>query len=179
MKLKTSIILCSVLAATSAPAMANPAWDLYVGATIGAGGQTMFNDGHDKTETAQSFGGMFGIDLPVFRVEAEYNYLKQSEFHANLAVANVYFKMPSTVVKPYLGLGFGVMFDGKSDKFDKNLDTSAAYQAMLGVTLGVPTLPFKFDIEARGVYVPDIAKIGNNNPDLLQYEGRVKIRYLF
>ena len=75
MKLKTSIILCSVLAATSAPAMANPVWDLYVGATIGAGGQTMFNDGHDKTETAQSFGGMFGIDLPVSRVEAEYNYL--------------------------------------------------------------------------------------------------------
>ena len=179
MKLKTSIILCSMIAVASTPTMANTVWDLYAGVSIGAGGQTLFNDGHDKTETAQSFGGMFGIDLPAFRIEAEYNYLNESESHVNLAMVNAYFKMPSTVVKPYMGLGVGVMFDGESDRYDAHMDTSAAYQGMLGVTLGVPALPFKFDIEARGVYIPNVVKLEDNKPDLLQYEARVKIRYLF
>ncbi len=179
MKLKTSIILCSIMTTASAPAIANPVWDLYAGVSIGAGAQTMFNDNHDKTNSAQSFGGMVGIDLPVFRIEAEYNYLNESDFHANLAMANAYFKMASTVVKPYMGLGVGVMFNGSNDKYDKDMDTSAAYQGMLGVTLGVPALPFKFDIEGRAVYIPDIAKFGDNRPDLLHYDAKIKIRYLF
>lgn len=181
MKLKTSIILGSMIAATAAPAVANPVWDLYVGALISAGAQTVFNDGHDKTETAQSFGGVFGIDLPVFRIEAEYNYLKQYDFHANVAMANAYFKMPSTVVKPYLGLGVGAMFNGSNDELDIDLDTSAAYQGMLGVTLDVPALPFKFDIEGRALYVPDVYedKAKDSNPDLLHYDARIKIRYIF
>jgi len=180
MKLKTSIILCSIIATASAPAIANPVWDLYVGATIGAGAQTLFNEDHDKTNSAQSFGAMFGIDLPVFRVEAEYNYLTEHDFHANLAMVNAYFKMTSTVVKPYMGLGVGAMFNAKNDKYDDmDLDTSAAYQGMLGVTLGVPTLPFKFDIEGRAVYIPDVAKDGDNHPDLLHYDARIKIRYVF
>lgn len=179
MKLKTSIILCSIIATASAPAIANPVWDMYVGATIGAGAQTLFNDDHDKTNSAQSFSGMFGIDLPVFRVEAEYDYLTEHDSHANLAMVNAYFKMTSTVVKPYMGLGVGVMFNGENDKYNVNLDTSAAYQGMLGVTLGVPALPFKFDIEGRAVYIPDVTKIGDNHPDLLHYDARIKIRYVF
>jgi len=179
MKLKTSIILGSIIATTAAPAIANPVWDLYAGALIGVGAQTVFNDGHDKTETAQSFGGVFGIDLPAFRIEAEYDYIKQSNSHANIAMANAYFKMPSTVVKPYLGLGAGVMFNGSDDDHDVDLDTSAAYQGMLGVTLDVPALPFKFDIEGRALYIPDIAKVDDNKPDLLHYDARIKIRYIF
>jgi len=88
--------------------------------------------------------------------------------------------MTSTVVKPYMGLGVGAMFNAKNDKYDDmDLDTSAAYQGMLGVTLGVPTLPFKFDIEGRAVYIPDVAKDGDNHPDLLHYDARIKIRYVF
>ena len=44
MKLKTSIILCAAAMATTAPAVANPGWDLYAGATIGAGAETVFAD---------------------------------------------------------------------------------------------------------------------------------------
>jgi hypothetical protein len=181
MKLKTSIILCSIIAATSAPAIANPVWDLYTGVSIGVGGQTVFTDNKDKTDPAQSVGAVFGIDLPAFRVEAEYNYLSESDSHTNLAMLNAYFKMPSTVIKPYIGLGGGVAFNGKTEKNNvrTNWETTAAYQGMLGVTLGVPALPFKFDIEARAVYIPDFVENPNAKPDLLQYDARAKIRYLF
>ena len=181
MKLKTSIILCSIIAATSAPAIANPVWDLYTGVSIGVGGQTVFTDDKSKTDPAQSFGAMFGIDLPVFRVEAEYNYLSESDSHANLAMLNAYFKMPSTVVKPYIGFGGGVAFNGKTEKntVRTDWDTTAAYQGMLGVTLGVSALPFKFDIEARAVYIPDFVETPTAKPDLLHYDARAKIRYLF
>ncbi|MBO4480259.1 MAG: hypothetical protein J5742_01365 [Alphaproteobacteria bacterium] len=179
MKLKTSIILCSLITATSAPAIANPVWDLYAGVFVGAGGQTVFIDDKDETNSAQSFGAMFGLDLPVFRIEAEYNYINESDSHANLAMLNAYFKMTSTVVKPYFGLGVGAMFNGENDKTHIDLDTSAAYQGMLGVTFSVPALPFKFDVEGRALYIPDIAKVGDDKPDLLHYDARIKIRYVF
>ena len=101
--------------------------------------------------------------------------------HANVALANVYFKMPSTVIKPYFGLGAGVMFSGgyETDVEKIDFDTTAAYQAMLGVTLDVPALPFKFDVEGRALYLPDIYKDGNIEPDILHYEARVKMRYIF
>ena len=68
MKLKTSIFLCSIIAVTSAPAIANPVWDLYAGAFLGVGGQTVFNDGKNKSTDSQSFGAIFGIDVPAFRI---------------------------------------------------------------------------------------------------------------
>ena len=37
MKLKTSIILCSVIAATTMPAVADSAVDLYAGVSVGVG----------------------------------------------------------------------------------------------------------------------------------------------
>lgn len=183
MKLKTSIFLSSVVAGAIATtsSYANPVWDLYAGLTIGVGAETVFADSKDETNAAQSFGAMFGVDLPVFRVEAEYNYLNESDMHANVALANVYFKMPSTVIKPYFGLGAGVMFSGgyETDVEKIDFDTTAAYQAMLGVTLDVPALPFKFDVEGRALYLPDIYKDGNIEPDILHYEARVKMRYIF
>lgn len=179
MKLKTSIILTALTGVLSTPAIANPVWDLYAGLTIGAGAETVFVDNHKDTDSAQSFGAMFGVDVPMFRIEAEYNHLKQSETYANLALANVYFKVPSTVIKPYFGAGVGVMFNGKNDKENVKLDTSAAYQGMLGVTLDVPALPFKFDVEGRAIYMPDICKIRDEKPDVLHYEARLKIRYIF
>ena len=87
--------------------------------------------------------------------------------------------MPSTVVKPYLGIGAGLMFAGENENENIDFDTTAAYQAMLGVTLDVPALPFKFDVEARTVYLPDIYKVADIEPDILHYEARIKIRYIF
>ena len=69
MKLKTSIILCSIIAATTMPAVADSAFDLYAGVSVGVGAQTLFGDGKNETNTSQSFGAMFGLDIPVFRAE--------------------------------------------------------------------------------------------------------------
>lgn len=179
MKLKTSIILCSVLAGTATPAVANPIWDLYAGATIGVGAETVFTHGEDKNYSAQSFGALFGVDIPLFRIEAEYNYLNESDSRAQLALANLYFKVPTAVVKPYFGGGVGVMFEGKNDTANVKFDHGIAYQGMIGITLDVPVLPFKFDIEGRALYIPDIAGISGDRPDMLHYDARAKIRYIF
>lgn len=179
MKLKTSIILSALAASVATPTFANPVWDLYVGATIGVGAQTIFADDDNETNTAQSFGAMFGVDIPAFRIEAEYNYLHEKDLYAQMALVNAYFKMPSTVVKPYMGLGVGLVFDGENEKYHIDFDTTAAYQGMLGVTVDTPALPFKFDIEGRVVYIPDVYKVDDIEPDILQYEARIKIRYIF
>lgn len=180
MKLKTSIILSALTMGTCAPAIANPAWDLYAGATIGAGAETLLVHHKNETNAAQSFGGMLGIDLPLFRFEAEYNYLREkTDLHAQLALVNAYFKIPATLIKPYFGLGFGLVFDGENDKQNVDFDTTTAYQATLGLTFAPAALPFKFDIEGRTIYMPDVYKVGDSEPDILHYEARVKIRYIF
>lgn len=179
MKLKTTIILCSLFAMANTPAIAGAAWDIYGGLSFGVGAQTFFTHDNNETRSAQSFGAMFGVDLPAFRFEAEYNYLNSSDSHANMAFANAYFKVPSTVVKPYLGVGIGMEFAGKNDKYNADFDTSAAYQGIFGATIDTPALPIKFDIEGRAIYIPDICEIGTDKPDLLHYEGRIKVRYVF
>lgn len=180
MKLKTSIILSSLATIATMPAVANPAFDLYAGVSVGVGAQTMFGDARDETNTSQSFGAMFGMDIPLFRTELEYTYIGESDSHANVGFVNAYFKMPSTAIRPYFGLGIGVMFDGEENgKYNKKFDTKPAYQGMLGVTIDVPKLPFKFDVEAHAVYIPDVLRFGNERPDILHYEARIKLRYVF
>ena len=179
MKLKTTIILFSSLSMVSVPSFANAIWDIYGGLSFGIGAQTFFIHNDNETRSAQSFGAMLGIDLPAFRIEAEYNYLNASDSHANTAFANAYFKMPSAIIKPYLGAGVGIEFSGKNDKNSADFDTTAAYQGIFGVTIDTPALPIKFDVEGRAIYIPNIATIGDNKPDLLHYEGRIKIRYVF
>lgn len=180
MKLKTSIILCSLITVATAPAVAGSAFDLYGGISVGAGAQTMFGDGQNETNTSQSFGTMFGLEIPLFRAELEYTYLGESNSHTNIGFVNAYFKMPSTAIRPYFGLGIGIMFDGKEDVvYDKEFDTKAAYQGMLGVTIDVPKLPFKFDIEAHAIYIPDVLRFENERPDIFHYEAKLKLRYLF
>ncbi|MBO4583381.1 MAG: hypothetical protein J5714_04995 [Alphaproteobacteria bacterium] len=180
MKLKTSIILCSLITPVVTPAIANSVFDLYAGVSVGVGAQTMFGDGRDVTNTAQSFGAMFGIDVPMFRTELEYTYIGESDSHANIGFANAYFKMPSTAIRPYLGLGIGVMFSGEeNEKYNKKFDTKPAYQGMLGVTIDVPKLPFKFDVEAHAIYIPDVLRFGTERPDIFHYEAKIKLRYLF
>ena len=180
MKLKTSIILCSLASATTMPAVANSVFDLYAGVSVGVGAQTLFGDGKNETNTSQSFGAMFGIDVPVFRGEVEYTYIGTSDSHASIGFANAYFKMPSTVIRPYLGLGVGLMFAGEeNEQYNEKYDTKPAYQGMLGVTIDVPKLPFKFDVEAHAIYIPDVLRFGDERPDVLHYEAKIKLRYLF
>ena len=180
MKLKTSIILCSLTVAGATPAVANSAFDLYAGVSVGVGAQTLFGGGRNETNTSQSFGAMFGLDIPMFRTELEYTYIGTSDSHANIGFVNAYFKMPSTMIRPYMGFGVGLMFSGEENiRYNKSLDTKPAYQGMLGLTIDVPKLPFKFDIEGHAIYIPDVLRFGSERPDILHYEAKIKLRYIF
>ena len=182
MQLKTfGVLTAATIMLGATAANANAVWDIYAGGLVSAGGVTIFADDDTETYSSQSFGGVIGIDIPAFRFEAEYDYLRSSDFHTNLAMVNAYFKMPSTVIKPYLGVGVGASFSGEYDDDTVNfdLDTTAAYQGMLGVTIDLPVMPVKFDIEGRALYAPDIVNIAGIKPDLLNYDLRLKVRYIF
>ena len=180
MKLKTSVFLCLGAAAViSGSANAEFLWDMYTGVSMGIGAQTVFQPGRDDTHSAQSFGALFGADIPFVRTELEYDYLHEYDSRAHLGMFNAYFKIPELVIKPYVGGGVGFMFAGRDSEHDIKFDTTMAYQAMLGVTLDVPKLPFKFDVEGRALYVPDICTRDGGTPDLLHYEARFKLRYMF
>ena len=74
------ISLVSTLTLASA-ANAGVVADFYVGGMAGVGGQTMFADHKNETDASGVFGGIVGMDLPVFRVEAEYDYFTASDFN--------------------------------------------------------------------------------------------------
>ena len=181
-----SLSLISILTLIAGTATANAGMmaDLYVGAMVGAGGQTLFTRDNSTTDSAMLFGANLGIDIPLFRLEAEYNRLHSADLDANTGMINAMFKVPSTVIQPYFGAGAGMVFHGEHKtennvKFD--IDSSAAYQAMLGATIDVLALPIKFDIEGHALYAPNIYKIEatNTTPDMLQYNVRLKMRYIF
>lgn len=184
-----SISLISILStlACISNASANTVADFYIGGMAGAGGQTMFADGKNHTDTVGVFGAVAGIDMPVFRFEAEYDYFTSADLDTNAGLINFYAKMPSTVIMPYIGGGIGMMFGGDATasangtKSDYSIKTSAAYQAMLGATIDVATLPIKIDIEGRVLYAPNIYTIDTTDvkPDMLQYNLRAKVRYIF
>ena len=180
------ISLVSTLTIASA-ANAGVIADFYAGAMAGVGGITTFTGHHNETDSSMVFGGIAGMDLPIFRVEAEYDYFKSSDLDTNAAMLNLYAKIPSTVILPYIGAGVGMVFggdttvtkDGIETKYD--IDTNAAYQAMLGATIDVLALPIKFDVEGRALYAPNIYSVtgSDSKPDMLQYNIRAKVRYIF
>ncbi|MDR1338395.1 MAG: hypothetical protein LBJ73_05220 [Rickettsiales bacterium] len=175
-KLTGILTLVSVLGFAS-NSNAGVLFDIYGGATVGVGAATLFSDGDNNTDTGQSLGAAVGIDLPVFRFEAEYDYLNDSDTRLHLGMLNAYFKMPSTVIVPYMGVGVGTVFGGEAGDID--VDTRAAYQGMLGVTMDIPVLPMKFDVEARALYAPNLFTVATIKPDLLHYDLRLKVRYVF
>ena len=178
MKLNSKIFACAVLATgLTNVATANPLMDVYAGGTFGVGGTAAVWDGGHENEAAQSFGAIFGVDIPLLRVEAEYNYINNDKFSTNDAMLNAYFKMLSTLIHPYVGVGVGSVFGGDVDA--GKIKTSVAYQGMLGVTLDIFAIPVNFDIEGRCLYAPNFIEIGTAKPDLLQYDARLKIRYVF
>lgn len=184
-----SISLISLFATLACVADANAGViaDFYAGAMVGVGGQTMFANHKNETDSAGMFGALVGMDLPIFRVEGEYNYFTTENMKTNAAMVNVYAKMPSTIIQPYIGGGIGAVFGGdqkitKEDIEHKfNIDTSPAYQAMLGATIAILAIPIKFDIEGRALYAPNIYSVegSGTKPDMLQYNIRAKARYIF
>jgi len=152
--------------------------DIYGGLSTGLGSEVIFVNDDSDSEFAQSYGVLLGIDIPLFRFEAEYSYLTTEYSDINAAMVNAYFKIPTPVVKPYIGIGAGMLIDSTvaSAKMDKDI---AAYQGMLGLTFDIPMTPFKVDAEARALYAPDFYDIGFAKPDFLYYELRAKLRYVF
>lgn len=163
-------------------ANANLLFDVYAGGTYGVGGYTLFMDGEHESASAMSYGAVVGMDIPLFRFELEYNYMDADEFRMNSGFINAYFKVPTPVVKPYIGAGIGSTFDSEykpAAMTPITIEDTMAYQGMLGLTLDIPVLPVDIDVEGRVLYAPDIFKTAGIEPDLLQYEGRVKLRYIF
>ena len=187
MKINSLSLISAVAVLATASANAGTLTDFYIGGMMGAGGQTVFMDGSDKINSSMLFGGIIGLDIPLFRMEAEYNYLDSENINGNTAMVNMYFKVPSTLILPYVGGGVGAVFSGEhtikshGTKTIYDIHSSVAYQAMLGATIDVPVLPLKFDIEGHVLYSPDIYEnpVTFDTPDLLEYNVRAKVRLMF
>lgn len=182
MKLNSKIFIGAILAtATVGSASANPVIDVYAGAMVGAGGSSIYSDGHHKNFSSQSVGGVFGIDIPLLRVEAEYNHLMIDDINTNNAMLNAYFKMLSTMIHPYVGVGVGSVFGGEysQNNIKYDIKSTVAYQGMVGLTFDILALPLKFDIEGRALYAPNFMEFATEKPDLLHYDARLKLRYVF
>ena len=178
MKLKYAGVLTAALMTFSTAANADSLFDVYAGATIGVGGATMYASGDEISRSAQSAGAVLGLDIPVFRFELEYDYMQTKATRLHIGMINAYAKMPLPAVKPYLGVGIGNVFSGTDEDF-MDIDSVAAYQAMLGVTFDIPVLPIDVDVEGRVLYAADIYDYHGLKPDFLQYEARLKLRYVF
>ena len=182
MKTKTlGFLTTAAIMLTAGTANANLLFDVYAGGTFGIGGYTLFAD-KNESFSSTTYGAVLGMDIPMFRIELEYNYLDSDAITANLGFVNAYFKLPTPIAKPYIGAGIGSTFDSKykpSDAQQIDIDDTITYQGMLGLTFDLPIIPFDIDIEGRVIYAPDIFEIANASPDLLQYDGRVKLRYVF
>ena len=178
MKLKYIGVMSMILGlCQAAPANANLLYDFYAGAAVGVGGQALLEDGDHEFHNAQSYAAALGINIPLLRIEAEYDYLHAKTSKMQLGMANAYVKFLPGVLQPYIGGGIGMVFDGTVADID--VKTTAAYQGMLGVTINPPVLPLALDLEGRVLYIPDILDIDDHKPDVLQYEGRIKLRYIF
>ena len=181
-----SILTAATLMVTGTNADAGLAFDLYTGATAGIGGQRFTVKDDHETYSAKSYGAIAGIDIPFLRLEAEYNYLNGEKVDIQTGTLNAYVKMPGLVIiTPYVGAGIGVVWKVDVDnslaigKFDES--GKAIYQGMLGATLDIPTLPFKIDVEGRLMYAPQLIDIIaiNETASGMQYDARVKLRYIF
>ena len=183
MKIKSlGILTAATIALGATSANANMLFDIYAGGTFGIGGYSLY-DGNDFQSTAsQSYGAVLGMDFPLVRIELEYNYLNKDKINLNYGFVNAYFKLPTPIVKPYIGGGLGVNSFSKykpNDATEIDIDDAVAYQGMLGLTFDIPVIPFNIDVEGRILYTPDMIEFANEKYDFLQYEGRVKLRYVF
>ena len=152
--------------------------DMYAGASLGL---SALHSGGENFIT-QSYGAMFGLDMPVFRAEVEYNYLsgnrKSMDINNNMAMLNGYAKLMKTpMIKPYVGAGVGMVFGGKvsGNGVSTDLNSRVAYQGMLGFQTNIPATDLYVDLEYRMAYANKIAP----DADFWLNEIRVKLRYVF
>ena len=182
MKTKTlGFLTTAAIMLTAGAANANLLFDVYAGGTFGIGGYTLFAD-KNESFSSTTYGAVLGMDIPMFRIELEYNYLDSDDATLNMGFVNGYFKLPTPVVKPYIGAGIGTTFSSEFTPVAHttiDIDDTMVYQGMLGVTLEIPVVPFNIDLEGRVIYASDLFEYMNDSYDALQYEGRVKLRYVF
>jgi len=181
-----SILAATTLMIAGANANAGLIYDMYAGATAGIGSMVLAFNGnnidHNSSHTSYAYGAIFGFDLPVVRFEAEYDYIDSKRVDMQTLMGNAYVKLPGlVVVNPYIGVGVGVMFDAgiKDNYYAFDFDSTIAYQGMLGATLNIPALPFKIDLEGRALLMPEVYSKNSMDIDALQYDARVKLRYIF
>ena len=182
MKTKTlGFLTTAAIMLTAGAANANLLFDVYAGGTFGIGGYTLFAD-KNESFSSTTYGAVLGMDIPMFRIELEYNYLDSDDATLNMGFVNGYFKLPTPVVKPYIGAGIGTTFSSEFTPVAHttiDIDDTMVYQGLLGVTLEIPVVPFNIDVEGRVIYASDLIEYMNDTADVLQYEGRVKLRYVF
>lgn len=182
MKTKTlGFLTTAAIMLSAGSANANLLFDIYAGGTFGIGGYTLFADDNESFSST-TYGAVLGMDIPMFRIELEYNYLDSDDATLNMGFVNGYFKLPTPVVKPYIGAGIGTTFNSEFTPVAHttvDIDDTIVYQGMLGVTLDIPVVPFNIDVEGRVIYASDLIEYMNDTADVLQYEGRVKLRYVF
>jgi opacity protein-like surface antigen len=163
--------------------------DFYAGATGGLGNSatyipsgTTLPTAKDLVGSGKSFGAVVGIDIPIVRIEGEYDYIMSKDVNLNAAMANVYIKwLPTPIVKPYIGAGAGVTFGGKIDSplLDLKFESSEAFQGMFGLQVDIPATPLMVDLEWRVLYAPSVYEIVGKKIGFLQSDIRAKVRYVF
>ncbi len=182
--LATGLMACAIgIYATPSKALI---FDPYVGGGIGIGQTSLFDigDGFDsELNSTMTYSGFIGAEILIFRAELEYDYIKSSMTELQTVMANAYISMPTPVIKPYFGLGLGVITDGKvGENLNYNVDTNKSlYQIMAGLAFDLPAVPFVFDVEARikGSNNMYYSSLTNDYPNLYQMELRGKVRYMF
>ena len=171
--------------------------DFYVGGTIGMGENIAMlpssMDLGDIRQGSRSYGAVAGIDIPFLRFEGEYNFIAADNANLQAAMANVYFKFSTPIITPYIGGGVGRVFGASMGDVEIPILGAAtiagqgamAYQGMLGLTVDLPFLPVKIDLEGRVFFTPDafVATMPVTselqNVGFLQYDVRAKLRYVF
>ncbi|MDR1826075.1 MAG: hypothetical protein LBQ49_00095 [Rickettsiales bacterium] len=160
--------------------------DFYVGGVASVGNNIAFSvpaEGNIK-KSANSFGAVAGVDLPIIRVEGEYGFLTSKTIDLHVGMVNGYIKLfPTPIVKPYIGLGVGRVLGGSVDG-GADINSAMGYQAMAGLQFSIPMTPLFFDIEGRVFYADDVATVSipplaEKDIGFAQYDIRGKIRIAF
>ena len=154
------------VAVPAASANASILIDIYGGVTAGMGASSIGGNTH----SSQNFGVVFGMDVPLFRIEAEYNFLTLNAFNAHVGMINAYVKAPIPIITPYIGGGMGTVFGGSDD-----VRSGPAFQGMIGLQMDAQFLPILFDVEARVMRINEIVP-GHGMTD---FAIRTKLRYRF
>ena len=165
--------------------------DFYAGATAAAGNNVVvtpgaYLNGKNISNSANAFGAVAGINIPVVRLEAEYNYMTSDAINFHAAIANGYIKLlPTPIIKPYIGLGVGTAVGGTFKGADGKFNTGGIlWQGMLGLQFDIPMTPLFVDLEFRTlladkVYTYEPTPGISKDFGFIQYDLRAKLRYVF